>query len=240
MDKKSFKHIVYDTDLSKKYSFRGLLSQKYNFENINFSKGGSSNQWQFRLARDFFGSSLQMLLDSYSPIIVLHGITSTSRNEMFSIKRNKLTNFMYGDHEYADMSRPMLDHFYDHDNEVAQLAQTMLFMNAFYKSVGIVNLWFDTFNHHEYNIPIDNLIGEKKYNRDLMSELALENGLLNVDNRYHLSEWKQDSNRVKFLVDKELLNPYSHHPTRLGHELIANFIDKEIIAQCYQQGIELK
>ena len=37
-------------DLMDKHSFRGILSERLGYENINYASGGSSNQRQERLA----------------------------------------------------------------------------------------------------------------------------------------------------------------------------------------------
>jgi hypothetical protein len=58
-----------------------------------------------------------------------------------------------------------------------------------------------------------------------MSQLAIKNGMDKPDSDYHKSDWLVDSERVEFLVSKKLLNPYSHHPTELGHQQLANMFD---------------
>ena len=58
---------------------------------------------------------------------------------------------------------------------------------------------------------------------------ALENRVIDyIDNNYHTSSFSEDSNRIKFLVNNNILNPHSYHPTKLGHQTIANLIHKEI------------
>ena len=47
----------------------------------------------------------------------------------------------------------------------------------------------------------------------------------NTINTYHKSAWNNDDTRLKPLIDLELLNPYSFHPTKLGHEKIAEIIE---------------
>ena len=105
-------------------------------------------------------------------------------------------------------------------------------MNQYYRSVGIKNLWIDTFNHHDYPVAIDNLIemhpGTDPGSRDMLSTMAILNGLDTFDNNYHYSSWKSDTNRVQFLIDRGFLNPISTHPTKQGHALIADIIDKQL------------
>ena len=73
-------------------SFRTLISDYLGSEHINFAQAGSSNQKQFRLARDFF---INQSFDRYDKIIVLWGITSTARSEMFDSQKKQYENFFY-------------------------------------------------------------------------------------------------------------------------------------------------
>ena len=60
--------------------------------------------------------------------------------------------------------------------------------------------------------------------RDLLSKLTLDAGIKNMDDEYHESSWKKDSNRVGKLIKVGLLNPISNHPTRPAHDQIANLL----------------
>lgn len=281
MTKSGLREISHDEDICKKKSFRGLLSQRYQFDNLNFSQGGSSNQKQFRRAKHFFSSKqFEHLKDTQDEIIVLWGITSTARTEVFSILDNKVLDFFLKE-EDGLIQRFVSKYIHDHEHEVFSLAEEMLHWNQFFKSQNIKNYWFDTFNHHDYfvNDPslinfkkdynrcagadwpewqdyldrkfdfdseiaqeildtarfqfsqfirtsqIDNFVIDHPSHRDLMSQLAINHGLDNPDSNYHLSDWTIDSDRVEFLVSQKLLNPHSHHPTELGHQLIANMFD---------------
>jgi hypothetical protein len=223
-----YKSIAQDNSINDEYSFRGLLAKKYNIENINFSRGGSSNQLQFRLLKNFVCSDhFKYLVDNHT-VIMLHGITSTARNELYINDKESLINFKYDDlayHEWADI---FVKHFYNHDNEVNRLQEDMLLFNQFYAATNVNNLWFDTFNHHNYTNSIDNLIEQNSIGRDMLTSMALLNGFTEQDDSYHLSSWVVDSSRVRFLVEKGYLNPISKHPTKKGHEMIADIIDKEL------------
>lgn len=212
-----------------KESFRGILADKYNFDTHNLSHGQSSNQRQFRGIKKFFTSAKgRQALNDYESIIVLHGITSTARNEMFINNFNKLINFKYDDPKFETWVEPIITHFYNHDNEVALLADEMNFMNLFYSANGIKNIWFDTFNHHNYPVKIDNLLETGCMYRDLMSSMAHSRGFTDFEQDYHKSSWVIDSKRVSFLLENNLVNPYSFHPTKQGHEEIAKIISKQL------------
>ena len=151
IDLEQYKKIAWKQDICNPLSFRGLLSEKYFLKNINFSSGGSSNQRQFRMAREFFSSSrFKELQNNYGKILVLWGITSTARNEVWSTEQNKLQNFFYSD-EKSNLSKFFTKFCYSHENEIQILRTEMRHWNTFFKNSNIDNLWFDTFNHHDYS-----------------------------------------------------------------------------------------
>jgi hypothetical protein len=71
---------------------------------------------------------------------------------------------------------------------------------------------------------VENFFLAHKDPRDLLSQLALLYGMIDLDNRYHMSYYSSDNDKVKYLSQKEILNPYSFHPTKLGHEEIAKLL----------------
>lgn len=276
-----FNNIAWKDEICNQKSFRAILSRRYQFENLNFARGGSSNQRQFRKAKSFFNSKqFDQLLNSQDEIIVLWGITSTARNEVFSIIDNQVMNYFLTDNR-GQIEKFLLKYTYNHDHEIFSLTDEMLHWNRFFKSYNIKNYWFDTFNHHDYYVndpslltfkkqydtvsrldwptwqnfldrqfdfdsvigqeiltrfsntfsqfirttPVENFVINHPSYRDLMSQLAINNGMEEPDSDYHVSDWSVDSKRVEFLISKKLLNPYSHHPTELGHQQIANMFD---------------
>jgi hypothetical protein len=233
-------------------SFRGILSKNFKLDNKNFSHGASSNQAQFNYAKKYFGSS-EFVHDqeSYEKIIVLHAITSTARNVLFDAHQQAEIHIKYVQEEKFNklhaigmwwlktqqdfetqssyvqakkFSNLMINYFYDHEYEVKKLAYEMNFWNVFYKTVGIKNIWVDTFNHHDYPLPIDNMIMASDNDRDLLSQLCIRNNFQNFDKKYHYSDWNIDGNRITTLVANGLLNPISYHPTEMAHIQIADFI----------------
>jgi hypothetical protein len=270
-----YERIAWDSDLCNSLSFRGILSTKYNLVNKNLSDGGSSNQKQFRLAKMFFSSEeFKKIQKEFDQITVLWGITSTARNELFFIEDNRLRNFFYS--ENSHLAKSLVKFSYDHQNEVDLLEIEMRHWDNYFENLNIKNLWFDTFNHHDYwdshksyyeanagpdwptwekfccrdfaNISSEiideihdtsrwnfgslgpNLVLRNKHPRDLLSQLAIHNGCTDIDNQFHTSDWDIDSNRVSYLIDRGILNPHSHHPTRVGHEQIANILDEYVRA----------
>jgi hypothetical protein len=227
-----YREIAWKENICTQLSFRGLLSKKYGFENRNFSSGGSSNQRQFRYAKEFFPSDdFKKQQSEFDQIIVLWGLTSTARNELYFNSCNREENFFYSS-DTAE-SKAMTKYFYNHEYEVAQLLTNIRFWNDYFESKNINNLWFDTFNHHEYGqSTVENLMFAQENPRDLLSKLAINNGQLDIDNNYHTSCWKIDSNRIEYLVNIGVLNPHSLHPTQQGHAQIS-----EMLAPCIESLI---
>jgi len=212
---------AWDPDICNRLSWRGLLSARHGLTNINFAQGGSSNQKQFRLAKEFFASDQFFQLKQTAPITVLWGITSTARNEMFDCQTGRLENFFYS--SQTGLAKMMTMFSYNHDNEVRALALEMQHWSSYFDALGVDYHWFDTFNHHDYSAQVPGLIGVDSAPRDQMSYLVQVNGGSSNDNEYHTSDWKLDSPRVEFLVSKGILNPYSYHPTQRGHEQLCDF-----------------
>lgn len=278
MSLKEYQSSAWKPELVNRYSFRGILCQRHNMVNINFSDGGSSNQQQFRSAEDFFSSLIfKEYQKQFDEIIVLWGITSVYRNEAYFPKLGYQKSFMY--HDMSRLSNVIIEEHFDVLHEVNLLAKKICFWDNFFRLCNVKNIWFDTFNHHDYvksihpeihNMYLEasganwpqweqfilgnfdavtsktleeilnptrgpfykecydvtcNMFQGNSYPRDLMSLLAIKNGMNNTDSRYHFSIWADDHDQVNFLVERGLLNPYSYHPTAEAHIQIADMLD---------------
>lgn len=158
MSESEFLNISHDQHLANQFSFRGLLCKQFNFDNINFSAGASSNQKQFRLAKQYFSSNKFLKdIETYSEVIVLWGITSLYRNELYSNSYDNLVNFRYGKKSTLDKKfiAQYFKHVFDETNELRELSLEILFWDNFFRGYNIKNYWFDTFNHNDYFYPFD-------------------------------------------------------------------------------------
>ena len=293
MSKKVFVSNAWKQEICDRLSWRGLLCGRFDLSNLNFSCGGSSNQKQFRLAVEFFGSDqYQTLIKNFDKIVVIWGVTSTARNELWSLDHDDYYNFFYS--EDNAFSRFMIENSYNHHAEVSNLRDLMLYWNVFFAGQDIENFWFDTFNSHDYeyyfsntkwvdqdhyenvrgpdwpsyenfcrrdfahvridiikeineifNIsslthdneikvltPIKNLLDHDKFPRDQMSWLMQQIGLeMSPNNQsYHHSNWSVDREGMIKLVKTGLLNPYSYHPTKKGHRILADYFSEKLQA----------
>jgi hypothetical protein len=290
----------YDRRLADTLSWRGVLCRRLGWRNLNYAGGGSSNQRQFRLAETVFNADgIKKLLSRFDKTIVLWGITSTARNELYSIEHRRPYNFFYGRGEplAEKFSECLVKYSYDHAYEVFELARRMRHWNQFFAQLGVRNYWFDTFNTHQYedcldflqpwherptvqkkdyqelsgpdwpeyddfaaaqydakelikqeiestwpdhvghmallesySTKLERLIDADKDPRDIMTQLALAQGfqLTNPDAGYFRSVWRNSNPTTDFLISKGLCNPHSLHPTKLGHELIADYFTTKI------------
>jgi len=220
-------------EINSPFAFRTLLAERNNLEHINFSINGSSNQRQFRDATKFFSSQeFEEYQRKYSTIIVLWGITSTARTEVFDIRKRKWAKIFYNwnmsavqnfedasKKDYVDLRDLMIRSFYDHDIEVDRLSYEMRHWNQFFKGIGVKNLWFDVLNHYDYNVEFNNLCLD--YPRDLLSQITSHK----QKDRFHFSQRSLDCRRVSKGIMRKTLNPHSHHPTKKGHEKIFEILD---------------
>ena len=196
-------------DMMNKLSFRGILSERLNLENINYASGGSSNQLQERYATEYFNQHIS------KDTVVLWGITSITRNELTINGQRK--NFHYGK-DLDEYQRYYVDHFYDERTEIERLGNMMIHWNKFFEGHNIPNLWFQTFNTYRFPQKIDRLLP-----RDLLSRLTRP--MLNDE---HISDWNVDSKRIHEAKNKGLVNPHSLHPTKETHILLADILEKPL------------
>ena len=211
--------------LKSEYCFRTLLARKHDYVNINLSKPASSNSKQFRRAEEYFNTDDHK---KYDNVVVLWGLTSTARMEFWNLKDKKYKDsFMTDDKE--DLTNILRKNHYDHDIEVKRLSTQIQHWDKYFNMIGVKNYWFDTFNHHDYDYESPNMIMGDDNPRDLMSALCKSQGLSFKKDSYHFSGWNLDSDRIKFLLKRKLVNPISHHPNKQALILLADIIDKHIL-----------
>ena len=222
-----------DKEYENKTSFRALLAKKHGYHNINFALMGSSNQTQMRRAQEYFNTDDYK---KYDKVIVLWGITSTARGEAWikghPNKKSEVRSNMKGEFKSflytfkIGLAKEIRNYHYDHEAEVGRLETHMNHWNSYFKLLGVKNYWFDTFNHHDYDVP--SMIFRYEKRRDLMSKLCKSMGKSFDRDGYHFSAIAPDCDRLVYLKDKGIINPHSMHPTTKGHIMIADMLDKEI------------
>ena len=205
------------------YSYRSLVTKHFNSTQINYSQGASSNDRQFWLALEhFFGPPWRPYRAKENNLVVLWFITSTARKEFYNATNETWENIMLGQFDkQPQFHRAYLVDYYDHKKELEKMSQQMMLWNNYFASNGIKNLWIDTFNHHDYPLPVVNRMYFDTKFTDLMSNLCIISGYTPEENQYHYSRGRIDDRRSKHLVDVGILNSKTYHPTQEGHRLIA-------------------
>jgi hypothetical protein len=224
-----FKKIAWDKKICDSFSFRGLLSKEYKIKNLNYSKGGSSNDEQFFHMENIFGNPKTRKDFIKQKPIVLWGITSTGR-----IYRDK--SYMLKPEEDEQVRDYITSYlklgFYDHKKSIESICNKIELWNIIFKHYNIPVIWFDTFNTHKYPSKLENFLT----GGDLLTQILKSNKLKFRSNSYHFSLWSNDDDRIQVGVDNELLNPISFHPTKKGHQTIRDILSpyiKNIIHGAY-------
>lgn len=150
MTEQQYKDIAWDNNINDQQSFRGIICRELDYHSLNFSRGGASNQEQLRLARNYFASELyDNHRQQYNEILVLWGITSTARIEIFSVQHQSRRSVLLS--ENLPLCKAIVADHYDHHHEISQLADEIRFWDQFFSKEKIRIGWFDSFNHHEYD-----------------------------------------------------------------------------------------
>ncbi len=200
------------------YTFRRLISDRCNLKNINLAKGGSSNQLQFRLAKEFFFAKDDKWFEG-TDITVLWGITSVYRNEFFNSMTKEYDDFSMVQPGFREI---IFKKYFDESVEIEKLSQEMKLFDYFFANKGIKNYWFNTFNNHKYKLHFDNLLFQGK---DLLSILVKND---NDNNKYHKSDWNDTDVKINQAKELGLVNPFTLHPTNSAHKILAEHFIKEI------------
>ena len=225
MSLEQFERYAWDEYYITKYTFRKLISDQLGCEHVNFSYGSSSNQKQFRLAREFFLTKDKRWFENHN-VTVLWGLTSLYRTEYFNTINNKYDNFLLTvptEKDWKDLSRILLEKYFNEDVELENLSLQMKMFDIFFAHKGIKNYWFNTFNPHQYTLDFKNLLFE---GHDLLSLLIKD---YKPNDLYHLSDWNDNDRKIKLAKEQGLVNPISLHPTRKSHKMIANMFLEQLI-----------
>ncbi len=205
-----------------KICFRQLISNQLGLNNFNLSKGGSSNQTQFRLALEtFFGKDKINLQQSD---IVLWGITSVYRAELWDTDKSKFISIFLPEDSstYSSISKTLAIYHHSEEEELKILGHQMNMWNSYFKSKNIKNYWFNIFNDHSWDINIDNFL----FKDSSLLSLMIDDNKRN--DKYHKSVWSFTDRKIKIAKEMKLVNPISGHPTKKGHEIITDILMKEI------------
>ena len=200
-----------------KFSFRSHLSKLINLKNLNFSEGGSSNQRQFRYASEYFIKDRNTIPKES---IVLWGITSVYRNELYNNDKKEYENFFCPDKTH--LSKVIANTYFNEEKEIEKLYYNVELYNSYFKTLGIKNYWFNVFNDHEFPNTIKNIL----FSGQSLLSLLLEDPTKN--DAYHKSDWSTTDRKIKKAVELQLVNPITLHPTKESHIKLSDLLYKEL------------
>ena len=215
MSREKYESIAWNEDTR---CFRNLLAKRLRLDNLNLSRGGSSNQMQFRLAlKTFFGEDK---INPETSDIVLWGITSVYRTELWHNQLSSFKSFFLPDD--TAVSKILATQYHNDKEEIKILGHQMTMWNAYFKSIKVKNYWFNIFNDHSWSVDIDNFLFP---NSSLLSEMINDH----KDNySYNRSIWELTDRKIKVAKELKLVNPFSGHPTIDGHKMIEDLLINEI------------
>jgi len=220
------------TEYNAPYAWRTLLAKKYNLEQHNLAQGGSANKTQFRLATEYFNE-----VENPKDVIVLWGVTSIHRDELFFKVLDKYKPFIFNGHTRKAEAWERrtgfstVNYFHRHfndQNEYYQLTQNIKHWQQYFDLRGICHKWFDVLNPTN-SIHNNAIVFPHEGMTDLMSQMTAEvSGAPIRGDRMHLSNWLVDYSRIKKILDYKVINPHSLHPTQEGSKVIADLLDPHV------------
>jgi len=231
MNEKEYEKIRENEKICYENGWRKRVIEHFDIDHINFGEPGSSNDRQFRLAKQFFASKkFEEIYTSYKKIIVLWGITATNRYDFWCKDTNRYEKILLNNSEidvkkynqYEDHLGLMLKKLsYDHHIRINELEVEIIFWNQYFKLLKIKNFWFDTFYSIKYKIKPVNFFDIDKPKRDLLSVLCDKKR-----DHYNVKSIMNE-NTFDYAKNKGIVNEYSLHPKKEGYSLIADyFIDR--------------
>ena len=132
----------------QKNSWRNLLSEEYKLENINLSRGGSSNRSQFRRATEFFSEDEES--------VVLWGITAICRDELWMNDTKMHSSFNVGGMEpkkfqkgmtlYQTVPHTFFKNHYNEEIYKKELVSNIKHWQEYFKLKNIRYEFFETIN----------------------------------------------------------------------------------------------
>ena len=234
-----YEKIYLDDDLCWENGWRKYVVDHFDFDHINFGVGGSSNDKQFRLAKQFFVSNkFKKLYQQDRKIYVLWGTTSVNRYDFWVKDQHQYQHIFltdpegksadpdqWGIHaEARDYIAACLDKYcYWEPARVKELELQFLHWNQYFKLLGIKNFWYDTFSSFNYTVNLSNFFDRKQRRRDLLSVLV-DNHRKKVKSKTPI--WNIDD--FEYAVDNNLLNPYTYHPKPDGYKQLGDHMIKNL------------
>ena len=238
MTEEEYERIYLDPEICWKNGWRRHVSEHFDFNNINLGCGGSSNDKQFRLAKQFFSSTkFKNILKSGVQVYVLWGTTSVNRYDLWVNEENAYRHIFLNtvnddpiipdqdEGTAIDQIAGVLNKYsYNEIARVKELELEFFHWNQYFKMLGVKNFWYDSFCSFNYNVKLSNFFDHQKRIRRDMLAVIVEND--RVLKKSLVPSWCVDD--FAYAVDHNMLNPYSFHPKADGYKQIADHLIKKM------------
>ena len=217
--------------------WRLKLCNELSLTNINISKGGSSNQSQFRRATKYFAENE---ID-WQNTVVLWGITSIYRDELWFNRLNSYSSVSFNQAKHDPTNRlrerektgfDTFAYFKEHFDEkvfLRDLTNNILHWQHYFDALGVPYAFFETLN-------TTGVIPNPALEEDMCTTLARRNGWHGNKDKFHFSDWFDDCHRIDLLQRKGMVNPHSFHPTVQGNIDIVKFMKPIVERMLYTEN----
>lgn len=224
------KNYVENLEFLSNHSYMALLANHLNIPNrINFSLCGSNNDTQSRLIFEF----VEQNRHKFNRVFVSWGLTSIYRWELYCNRIDAPWDYMHGsnpEHESAKEMKYFFKHHWDKGWQLKLLSNKILALSSYLSMNGVEHLFFPVFqsyNRHNMllkTLPEKVLFGIDLENNDMMSLMFQHEGADSPAD--FLSDPIYPDQRVDLLIQQNYLSKKHGHPTKKGHEFIAQELIK--------------
>ena len=227
-------HYKENIEFLSTHSYMALLADYLKIPNrVNFSLSGSNNDTQSRLMVEF----VERNRHKFNRVFVSWGITSIYRWELYCNRIDAPWDYMQGTnpkHESAKEMQYYFKHHWDKGWQLQLLANKILTMSAYLATNHVEHLFFPVFQqYNQHNMMIKTLpkkvlFGSELYNNDMLSLMCQHESIDSPDD--FMADPIYPDHRVKLLIEKNYLSQKHAHPTKKGHEFIA-----QQLIRCYNE-----
>ena len=232
MSQEDYTKIQHDPDVCWENGWRKKVVEHFDFDHHNISEYGSSNDRQFRLAKQYFVSNqFKELYLQNRKIYVLWGMTSLNRYDMWVKDQRKYAKIFLNKVEkdlenYAQdqdyLAYALNKYSYQEEPRTRELETEILYWNQYFKLLGIKNFWFDTFASFRYRIRPKNFFDVDK---DLRS-------LVNIITNHHKKRigfnMRLPIDNFGYAIKHGIVNDISFHPKKEYYSLIGDYFIKKL------------
>jgi hypothetical protein len=214
-----------NVEFISKHSYMAYMANAVNIDTrVNFAIPGSNNDTQGRLIVEF----IERNRSKFRRIFILWGITSIYRWELFCNRIDAPWSYMWNPYvqkETASEIKHFLKHHWDKNYQLLTLSNRILTLSKYLQANSVEHLFFPVFQSYNRHNMLLNTLDSKvlfnadSYNNDMLS-LMLENEHLDAIDDF-LSDANNQDNRIQQLIDAGYLSEKHAHPTKKGHEFIA-------------------